>query len=144
MLNELPVWCCTPVSQCHGMGVIYCTDRVITMYASVCIFIGGDSGKVHSTVKDRWAARDPLLVLGMQTLGGYADQARDCLLSGDIPGLASLMEQNFAMRRALYGDAVVGARNIDMVSVAKTYGLSAKFTGSGGALLCLRLDGQGW
>jgi hypothetical protein len=51
---------------------------------------------------------------------------------------------NFAMRRKLYGDAVVGAENIAMIDIAKEHGLSAKFTGSGGALVCMRSDGQGW
>lgn len=31
-----------------------------------------------------------------------------------------------------------------MIELAKTFGLSAKFTGSGGALLCLRTNGLGW
>ncbi len=105
---------------------------------------GGDSGKVHSTVKERWARQDPDLVAGMASLGQYADQARDCLLSGDAAGLAQLMEQNFATRRRLYGDEVVGAKNIHMVQLAAAHRLSAKFTGSGGALLCLRSDGLGW
>ena len=39
------------------------------------------------------------------------------------------------------GDAVVGSRNISMVELAGSFGLSAKFTGSGGAILCLRADG---
>ena len=39
------------------------------------------------------------------------------------------------------GDAVVGTRNISMVELAGSFGLSAKFTGSGGAILCLRSDG---
>lgn len=112
--------------------------------SSCDVIAGGDSGKVHSTVKDRWAQGDPELVRGMQTLGAYADQARTCLEQRDAAGLAVLMEQNFTMRRRLYGDAVVGEKNIQMVQLARAFGVSAKFTGSGGALLCLRSDGQGW
>jgi hypothetical protein len=54
------------------------------------------------------------------------------------------MELNFAGRRRMYGDGPVGALNIRMVEVAASFGLSAKFTGSGGALVCLRKDGMGW
>ena len=54
------------------------------------------------------------------------------------------METNFATRRALYGDGPVGQLNIAMIELANTLQLSAKFTGSGGALVCLRKDGQGW
>jgi glucuronokinase len=80
----------------------------------------------------------------MQHLGGLADQARDALLGGDKARLASLMEENFAQRRLMYGDAVVGAKNIQVAELARGMGLAAKFTGSGGALVCMRKDGSGW
>ena len=38
----------------------------------------------------------------------------------------------------------MGELNIKMVSLANSLGFSAKFTGSGGALLCLQRNGQGW
>lgn len=80
----------------------------------------------------------------MQHLGELADAARDCLLRGDKRRLATLMEENFALRRRMYGDAVVGAKNIQVVELAAGMGLAAKFTGSGGALVCMRRDGLGW
>lgn len=98
---------------------------------------GGDSGGVHSTVRERWTNRDPALVEGMKTLGGYADRTVACLRAGDFGGLAELMDLNFAMRRRLYGDDVVGATNITAVGLANKLGFAAKFTGSGGAILCL-------
>lgn len=142
------------------------------MYLAYNTSTGGESGAVHNTVRSRWEQRDPELVDGMRVLGTIAttvlwvftfrttclsssvcahlsqgilaDEAVECLKRQDIIGLAALVEQNFAMRRTLYGDAVVGPLNIRMVQLAKDYGLSAKFTGSGGALLCLRSDGSGW
>ncbi len=80
----------------------------------------------------------------MIAIADLADKARDCLLKGDKAALALLMDQNFALRRHLYGDAVVGYKNIQAASVAHSLGLAAKFTGSGGAFLCLRREGQGW
>ena len=114
------------------------------MYLAYNTKVGGDSGGVHSTVKDRWARRDPELVAGMRALGGYADEAQAALKAGNVTQIAALVRQNFAMRRRLYGDDVVGPKNIAMVDLALTLGLSAKFTGSGGALVCLRTDGGGW
>ena len=51
------------------------------VYLSVCLFLCllVPSGKVHSTVKERWAQRDPSLVAGMQKLGSLADAAVACL-----------------------------------------------------------------
>jgi len=58
-------------------------------------FPAGDSGKVHSTVKERWTQQDPELCDGMLTLGRLADQAVESLKAGDINKLACLMDQNF-------------------------------------------------
>lgn len=98
---------------------------------------------VHNTVRARWEQAEPELLQGMAELGTYADQAAQCLLQHRPADLASLMERNFAMRLKLYGEAVVGAKNLQMVLLAGDLGLAAKFTGSGGALVCLRKDGQG-
>ena len=38
------------------------------------INIGGDSGKVHSTVRERWEKKDPSLISGMLNLGLLADE----------------------------------------------------------------------
>lgn len=114
------------------------------LYLAYNTRVGGDSGTVHSTVKERWAQRDPELVAGMRALGGYADEALGALQRGDAQALAELMDRNFAMRRQLYGDDVVGEKNILMTQMAQAMGLAAKFTGSGGALVCMRADGQGW
>ena len=115
------------------------------MCVSVCVcHIGGESGKVHSTVRARWLERDPALLSGMKELGDLSDYAVRCLDFKNVPGLAGLMERNFAIRRALYTDCVVGATNIEMVALAASLGFSAKFTGSGGALLLLCKDSQGW
>jgi glucuronokinase len=100
---------------------------------------------VHSTVRQRWADRDAALVEGMAALGTYADRAVESLKSKDYHALAGLMDDNFAMRRRLYGDSVVGATNIAAVDLANEHGFSAKFTGSGGAILCLhRSDFTEW
>lgn len=104
---------------------------------------GGDSGVVHNTVRSRWEQAEPELVQGMAELGTYADQAAAALTERRYADLAVLMERNFAMRLKLYGAAVVGAKNLEMVRLAADLGLAAKFTGSGGALVCLRKDGQG-
>jgi hypothetical protein len=52
-----------------------------------------------------------------------------------------LLEMCVCVFFVVAGDAVVGSRNISMVELAGSFGLSAKFTGSGGAMLCLRADG---
>lgn len=98
---------------------------------------------VHNTVRARWEQAEPELLQGMAELGSYADQAAQCLQQRRHADLALLMERNFAMRLKLYGETVVGAKNLQMVRLAGKMGMAAKFTGSGGALVCLRKDGEG-
>ena len=106
---------------------------------------GGNSGKVHSDVRDRWKRGDPEVHEGMKALAALVDSAKTCLESGDFVKLAELMDINFAIRRRVYGDAVVGAENIMIAEIAsKELNLAAKFTGSGGAFVMLRRDGRGW
>ena len=105
---------------------------------------GGDSGGVHSTVRERWNNRDPNLIAAMQNLGGLADEAVEALKSGDFKRLAVVMDTNFATRRAIYGDEVVGTLNVEVAEKAKSLGLSVKFSGSGGAFIGMRTSGDGF
>lgn len=103
---------------------------------------GGDSGTVHNTVQERWAQQDPDLVRNMLELGSYADRSVLALKARDYSTLGALMDMNFAMRRRIYGDEVVGAKNIAVIELAKSFGMSAKFTGSGGGILCMRVTAE--
>ena len=48
---------------------------------------------------------------------------------------AALFARNFNGRRALFGDGALGKDNIRMVEIARECGASAKFPGSGGAVV---------
>lgn len=129
-----------------GIYTPYDVSLLPELYLAYCTSVGGDSGKVHSTVRERWLKRDPELCEGMKLLGSLTDSAVECLLSSNREKLAELMDLNFATRRRLYGDAVVGSRNIAAVELANQLGMASKFTGSGGALVCLprQRESSGW
>ena len=84
---------------------------------------GGDSGKVHSTVRRRWEAGDHDVHVGMREFVRLADAARDALLQGKGHELAGLMDESFGNRRRIYSDEVVGRDNIEMVEFAKCEGV---------------------
>ncbi|XP_071488373.1 uncharacterized protein [Diadema antillarum] len=94
-----------------------------------------DSGRIHNTVRERWNAGDPEVVAGMQKFAELTDQCRAALESGNHTELVRLMNANFDLRRQMYGDKVIGPENLRMVELAKQYGSSAKFSGSGGAVI---------
>ncbi|KAI8341682.1 hypothetical protein BC941DRAFT_509782 [Chlamydoabsidia padenii] len=99
-----------------------------------------DSGKVHSTVKQRFLNGDTEIIQAMQQFGNLTDQARTALENGDHHAFAQLMTENFELRRKTYGDDVVGAKNLQMVNIVRRHGGHAKFSGSGGAIVIFMPD----
>ncbi|KAI9283225.1 hypothetical protein BY458DRAFT_427791, partial [Sporodiniella umbellata] len=94
-----------------------------------------DSGKVHSTVKQRFFKGDKEIVDAMKGFASFTDKARDALESKDHAAFAQLMSFNFDLRKKIYGDQVVGKRNLRMIELAQQHQCVAKFPGSGGAVV---------
>jgi len=68
-------------------------------------------------------------------MGEFADlarQARDALESGKIERLPELINANFDLRHRVFN---VAEENVRMVEQARSVGASAKFAGSGGAIV---------
>ncbi|KAJ3091077.1 hypothetical protein HK102_001762 [Quaeritorhiza haematococci] len=92
-------------------------------------------GKMHSSVKERWEAGDKEVIAAMKTFAELATQGKDALLARDHAKFASLMDQNFELRRKIYGDERLGKESLRMVEIARQHGHVAKFCGSGGAVV---------
>ena len=86
----------------------------------------------HNNIRARWERGEPEVVEAMRFWAGLADQARDLLLRGERAGLAALMNANFDRRRRIYQ---ISPGNLRMVAAARAVGASAKFSGSGGAIV---------
>ena len=61
-----------------------------------------------------------------------AAEAREALVKGDHERLAKLMDENFNTRRSIYN---LPPGQVEMVELARSCGASAKFAGSGGAII---------
>lgn len=94
-----------------------------------------DSGAIHSPIRYRYEQGDPEVVAAMRRFAELTDLAREALLQGDHEALGALMNANFDLRRKLYGDECLGRRNLEMIELARSLGLPAKFPGSGGAIV---------
>ncbi len=101
-----------------------------------------DSGKTHSDVRYRFGAGDPEVVAAMRTFAEYTDAAREALATGDGDRLGDLMTRNFDLRRQIYGDQTLGASNLEMIELARSLGMPAKFSGSGGAIITICEDDE--
>jgi glucuronokinase len=68
----------------------------------------------------------------MKTWTKYTEEFRDALNKGDTDTIHNLINANFDLRRSL---VPITKGNIEMVEAARSTGASAKFTGSGGAVI---------
>jgi len=93
------------------------------------------SGKAHNPMRFRYDEGDPEVIAGMKELADYAAAGYAALQNGDFRTFGELMDNNFDLRRRLYGDEALGQQNLAMIEIARRHGLPAKFPGSGGAIV---------
>jgi glucuronokinase len=86
----------------------------------------------HNDIRARFDRGEEEVVNAMRHFAHLAACGRDALLAGDAAGVAALMNENFDTRRGIY---TLPAWQIAMVETARQAGASAKFAGSGGAIL---------
>lgn len=94
-----------------------------------------DSGKIHSGMRTRFEDGDPEVLAGMSLFAEYTDEAYAALKQRDLASFGRLMNANFNLRRKLYGENWIGARNLEMVEIGRRHGLPTNFSGSGGAIV---------
>ena len=90
------------------------------------------SGKAHNNIRERFNLGDKKVVAAMRYWANLTDQVREVLIHGQTGKLGPLLNKNFDKRRSIYR---ISEGNIRMVEAARALGASAKFTGSGGAIV---------
>jgi glucuronokinase len=86
----------------------------------------------HNDIRGRWNRGERDVVSAMYQWANLAQRVKEMILAGDGAKIGPLLNENFDIRRRLYK---ISAGNIDMVETARSVGASAKFTGSGGAIV---------
>ncbi|HID23697.1 MAG TPA: GHMP kinase [Planctomycetaceae bacterium] len=88
--------------------------------------------QTHAPLRTRFEQGDPEVLQAMRRFAELAEEAREAILSQDHERLARLIDENFDLRRRIC-DLAPG--QIKMVETARGVGASAKFAGSGGAVI---------
>jgi glucuronokinase len=91
----------------------------------------------HNDIRGRYDCGESLVVKAMQHFGRLTVQGREALLSRDWKRLSTLIDENFDTRRRIYK---LPSWQINMVETARRCGASAKFAGSGGAIIGVYRD----
>ena len=91
-----------------------------------------ESGKAHKKVKKLFEQKSPNVLSAMSEFADIAQKGRDALVAGRKEMLSSLIDANFDLRDSIFN---VSEENRRMITVARSVGASAKFAGSGGAIV---------
>lgn len=95
------------------------------------------SGVVHSDLRARFEAGEPLVREAMRELASLACGARDAVLRGDVAALAACADGSFEVRARMLE---LDPRHVEMVEHARAAGAGVNYTGSGGAVVCVCRD----
>lgn len=86
----------------------------------------------HNNLRARFEIGDPVVTDAMNRWGDLTIAFREAMRKHDYDAMHLLMNENFDLRRKIIP---ISAGNIELVELARSSGASAKFTGSGGAII---------
>lgn len=87
---------------------------------------------IHNDLRGRWQRGEPAVLEAMKRFAELAERGRQALLEKDWGTLNQLMNANFDLRRSILK---LAPEHVEMVERARRVGVSAKFAGSGGAIV---------
>lgn len=103
-----------------------------TLYVAYSTRLSEPTEATHKPLSERYHSGDPAVLAAMEKFAELTLQARQALLDRDAQRLSQLMDENFNIRRQIC-DLAPG--HVEMVETARSVGASAKFAGSGGAII---------
>ena len=117
-----------------GNGVYESLDPALlpNIYVAYKRTLSEGSEVFHNDIRTRFEMGEPLVVDAMKTWADLAEQVKTALLNGTPDAVGPLLDANFDLRCRIYR---IHPDNIAMVEGARSVGASAKFTGSGGAIV---------
>ena len=91
----------------------------------------------HNDIRARFDKGDEEVMAAMKGFADLTVQVMALLQTEQFDKISPLLDANFDLRSSIYQ---IGSRNKDMVALARSVGASAKFTGSGGAIIGMYQD----
>ena len=86
----------------------------------------------HNNLRHRYDSGESLVVSAMTEIADLAGLAREGILAGNADAVAALMDRNFDLRQSM---CKLPRNHVEMIERARSVGVSAKFAGSGGAII---------
>lgn len=118
--------------QGHGIYENIDPNLLPPIYLAYISDLSEISGIAHGNLRGRFQAGEKNVIDAMKYFAQQAELAKDCLLDHKPEKLSQIMNDNFDKRREIFP---ISRMNLEMVNLARSVGASAKFSGSGGAIV---------
>lgn len=115
------------------------SDLMPPLYIAYRTDLSEGSEVFHNNIRDRFNAGEKTILDAMAFWAHLTDEALDAMKAKDYLRLGKLMDSNFDLRAKLYR---LSEGNLRMVQLAREAGASAKFSGSGGAIVGICPDDE--
>lgn len=94
---------------------------------------------LHAGLRQRFLAGEPAVVAAMPRFAAFAREGVQALQQADLASLNRLIDANFDLRHSI---CPLNPLHVEMIRKARSLGCSAKYCGSGGAIVGLLPDGM--
>jgi glucuronokinase len=118
--------------QGYGYYETFSSDLLPDLYIAYRTDLAEGSEVVHNSFRERYNYNDPTVLKAIEQWSGLTLEVKRMLFQGQKEAIGLLLNRNFDIRKNVMQ---LSQRNIEMVEAARAVGASAKFTGSGGAII---------
>ena len=118
--------------QGFGTYIPLSREALPNMYIAFRRQLSEGTEVLHNNLRARYNIGEPAVLAAMEEWAELTERFRLALASNNETEMAALINRNFDLRRSLVS---IEPGNIHMVELARSTGASAKFTGSGGAII---------
>lgn len=118
-----------PLNEIPGLYIAYRTN------------MSEGSEVVHNNLRARFEIGDETVIKAMQELGDITVATKTALDNKDWVTLSDCINRNYDIRKSMIP---ISSGNQEMIDIARDCGASAKFTGSGGAIIGICQDKTSW
>ncbi len=118
----------------HGHGIYETLDCKLLppLYVASLNSLAEGTEVFHSNIRARWEAGEEKVLRAMEQFAEYAQVVRDLLVAKRGNEIGPWLDKNFDLRASIYR---ISDQNLEMIDRARKAGASAKFAGSGGAIV---------
>jgi glucuronokinase len=102
------------------------------LYVASVDYLAEGTEVFHSNIRERWELGEVDVLEAMKGFAQCAEEVRELLVAGRGAEIGPILDRNYDIRASIYR---ISEQNAELIRLAREAGASAKFAGSGGAIV---------